>query len=129
MAKNVTSDLSRRERQIMEAVYHLEEASVAHVVERMPDDPDYHTIRVAMANLRDKGYLTHRKEGKKYIYTPVIPEDKAQKSALKHMVETFFKDSPSQAVLRLLDISSTDLTEEDIDEIQDWIDKVRSENK
>jgi len=127
MAQNITSELSRRERQIIEAVYQLEEASVADVVEKMPDNPDYHTIRVSMANLRDKGYLKHRREGKRYIYTPVIPEEKAQKSALRHMVETFFKDSPSQAVLKLLDISSTDLSDEDINEIQNWIDSAKSE--
>jgi predicted transcriptional regulator len=113
----------------MEAVYQLEEASVADVVKKMPDEPDYHTIRVAMANLREKGYLKHRREGKRYIYSPVISEEKAQKSALRHMVETFFKDSPSRAVLKLLDISSTDLSDKDIDEIQKWIDKTKSKNK
>lgn len=129
MPRNVTSELSRRERQIMEAVYQMEEASVADVVEKMPDDPDYHTIRVSMANLRDKGYLKYRREGKRYIYSPIIPEDKAQKSALRHMVETFFKDSPSKAVLKLLDISSGELSDEDINQIQKWIDDAKSKNK
>jgi BlaI family transcriptional regulator, penicillinase repressor len=129
MARNVTSDLSRRERQIMEAVYQMEESSVADVVEKMPDDPDYHTIRVSMANLRDKGYLKYKREGKRYIYSPIIPEDKAQKSALRHMVETFFKDSPSKAVLKLLDISSAELSDEDINQIQKWIDDAKSKNK
>lgn len=129
MARNVTSELSRRERQIMEAVYQMEETSVADVVEKMPDDPDYHTIRVSMANLRDKGYLKYRREGKRYIYSPIIPEDKAQKSALRHMVETFFKDSPSKAVLKLLDISSEELSDEDIGQIQKWIDDAKSKNE
>lgn len=129
MAQNVTSELSRRERQIMEAVYQMEEASVADVVVKMPDDPDYHTIRVSMANLRDKGYLKYRREGKRYIYSPIIPEDKAQKSALRHMVETFFKDSPSKAVLKLLDISSAELSDDDVNQIQKWIDNAKSKNE
>lgn len=129
MAQNVTSELSRRERQIMEAVYQMEEASVADTVEEMPDDPDYHTIRVSMANLRDKGYLKYRREGKRYIYSPVIPEGEAQKSALRHIVETFFKDSPSRAVLKLLDISSDELSEEDINHIQQWIYDAKEKNK
>lgn len=129
MARNVTSELSRRERQIMEAVYQMEETSVADVVEKMPDDPDYHTIRVSMANLREKGYLKYRREGKRYIYSPIISEDKAQKSALRHMVETFFKDSPSKAVLKLLDISSEELSDEDIGQIQKWIDDAKSKNE
>jgi len=129
MARNVTSKLSRRERQIMEAVYQMKEASVADVVEKMPDDPDYHTIRVSMANLRDKDYLKYRREGKRYIYSPVISEEKAQKSALRHMVDTFFKDSPSKAVLKLLDISSAELSDEDINQIQKWIDETKSKDK
>jgi len=111
----------------MDIVYRLGEATVAEVVKRIPDEPGYHPIRVAMANLEEKGLLRHRREGKRYVFSPVIPEDKAKRSALGHLLKTFFSDSPSQAILTLLDMSGSDLSERDLDEIRSWIEESRSE--
>lgn len=121
--------LSRRERQIMEAVYRLGEASVADVQEALPDTPDYHAVRVAMATLEDKGYLQHRQEGRRYIYSPEIPRDEAKRSALGHLVRTYFSGAPSEALLALLDMSAGDLSDEDIAELEAWIEEAKEADK
>ncbi len=111
----------------MDIVYRLGEATVADVVGHIPDEPGYHPIRVAMANLEEKGLLRHRREGKRYVFSPVIPEEKAKRSAIGHLLKTFFSDSPSRAILTLLDMSSSELSEEDLDEIRAWIEETKSE--
>lgn len=115
------SRLSRRERQIMEAVYRLGEADVAAVQEELPDTPDYHAVRVAMANLEDEGYLRHHQEGRRYVYSPEIPREKAKRSALGHLVRTYFAGAPSDVLLTLLNMSADELREEDIEELESWI--------
>lgn len=119
------SQLSRRERQIMEAVYRLGEADVASVQEELPDTPSYHAVRVAMAKLEDEGYLTHRREGRRYVYEPEIPQDEAKRSALGHLVRTYFSGAPSEALVALLDMSAGDLGEEDIAELEAWIEQAK----
>lgn len=121
------TQLSRRERQIMEAVYRLGEASVASVQDELPDTPGYHAVRVAMAKLEDKGYLTHRQEGRRYIYQPEIPHDEAKRSALGHLVHTYFSDAPSEVLLTLLNMSDGELDDEDIAELEAWIEDAKRE--
>lgn len=121
------TQLSRRERQIMEAVYRLGEASVADVQEELADSPDYHAVRVAMAKLEDKGYLGHRRDGRRYIYTPEIPRDEAKRSALGHLVRTYFSGAPSEVLLTLLNMSSGDLSDDDIAELEAWIEQAKDE--
>lgn len=115
------TQLSRRERQIMEAMYRLGEASVAAVQEELSDSPDYHAVRVAMAKLEEKGYLRHRQQGRRYIYTPEIPRDQAKRSALGHLVHTYFAGAPSEALLTLLNMSADALSDDDIAELEAWI--------
>ncbi|PQJ35545.1 hypothetical protein BSZ35_13870 [Salinibacter sp. 10B] len=119
--------LSRRERQIMEAVYRLGEASVAAVQDELPDDPDYHAVRVAMAKLEDKGHLCHRREGRRYIYKPEIPREEAKRSALGHLVRTYFSGAPSEVLLTLLNMSAEDLSTDDIAELEAWIEQAKDE--
>lgn len=119
------SRLSRRERQIMEAVYRLGEADVAAVQEELPDTPDYHAVRVAMANLEDEGYLRHRQEGRRYVYAPEIPREEAKRSALGHLVRTYFAGAPSDVLLTLLNMSADQLGEEDIEELESWIEHAK----
>lgn len=109
----------------MDIIYRLDEASVASVVDQMPDSPGYNTIRVTMSNLEKKGYLTHRQAGQRYVYTPMIPADKAKRSALGHLLKTFFSGSPSKAILTLLDMSSGRLSGDDLNEIAGWIESAR----
>lgn len=127
MEKPLHTHLSRRESQIMDAVYQLKEASVADVVERMPDEPSYNTVRVTLGILEKKGYLKHRKEGRRYVYSPMVPVEKAKRSAMGHLLKTFFSGSPSKAILTLLDMTSSKLSEEELEEISGWIDDAKEE--
>lgn len=117
--------LSRRESQIMDAIYHLGEASVAEVVERIADQPGYNTIRNTMAILERKGHLHHRREGQRYLYAPRDPLDHAKTSALRHLLHTFFDGSLPQAVVALLGASEQRLTDADLAEIARHINEAR----
>jgi predicted transcriptional regulator len=116
-ARSPHDALSRREREIMDVVYRLGEATAADVAQRLPDRPGYHTVRVTMAILEKKGVLSHRAEGTRYVYRPVMPLDRAKRSALDHTVRTFFKSSARSAILALLDMSAARLTRAELDEI------------
>lgn len=111
----------------MDAIYQLGEATVAEVVERMPDDPSYNTVRVTLGILEKKGYLKHREEGRRYVYGPVLSPKKAKRSAMQHMLKTFFSGSPSKAILALLDMSATDISEDELREISSWVEEVKGE--
>jgi predicted transcriptional regulator len=120
-------NLSRRERQIMDIVYHLGEASVAEVVERIPDRPSYNTVRNTMAILERKGHLRHRQEGVRYLFAPIDSVDLAKRSAMSHLLDTFFQGSRPKAVLALLGSSEPRLSKEDLAEIAAYIEKARQE--
>ena len=109
----------------MDAVYRLNEATVSEVVDMMPDDPAYNTVRVTLGILEKKGFVQHRQEGPRYVYYPTVPVEKAKTSVMSHMLRTFFEGSTSEAILALLDSPSSDLTEEDLEEISRWIENAR----
>lgn len=117
--------LSRRESQIMDIIYRLNEATVSEVVSMMPDDPAYNTVRVTLGILEKKGFLQHRQDGQRYVYSPTVPVEKAKRSVMNHMLRTFFQGSSSQAILTLLDMESEALAPEDLDEIAGWIEGVK----
>jgi BlaI family penicillinase repressor len=125
MSHPVHLHLSRRESQIMDIIYSLGEASVAEVVERMPDQPGYNTVRNTMAILEKKGHLRHRQEGQRYLYAPADPVDEAKRSAVRHLLNTFFHGSPSKAALAVLGTSDRHLTKEDLDEIAEFLERAR----
>ena len=129
MSPDQHRDLSRRERQIMDALYRLGEGSVRDVLGRMPRDASYGTVRVTLGVLAEKGYVRFRSEGRRYVYTPVVAADAAKRSALGHLMKTFFAGSPGQAVLALLEMSSEDLSERDLEEIRSWIEQVREDEE
>lgn len=120
--------LSRRERQIMDMIYRLGEASAADVARRLTDRPATNTVRVTMGILERKGFLTHRTDGPRYVYAPTVPLDRAQRSALRHLLTTFFASSPASAILTLLDMSSARLTSTQLDEVAGWIERARKES-
>jgi predicted transcriptional regulator len=97
-------DLSRRERQIMDIIYRRGQASVAEVLEELPDPRSYSTIRTLMGILEKKGHLTHKEDDARYIYLPTVPQAKARTSALKRLVKTFFNNSVDDTVLALLEL-------------------------
>ena len=113
--------LSRREREIMNALYRLGEASVAEVVAQLGDDAGYDTVRVILGILEKKGFTRHRTEGQRYIYAPAVPKDRAGQLAARELLRTCFGGAPSRAVLTLLDVSDASLSAEDLDEISEWI--------
>jgi len=90
----------------MDAVFALEEATVAH-----------DSVRVTMAILEKKGYLTHRQEGGRNVYRPTVPRERARRSAMRHLTETFFDGSPKRAILAFLEMSGDRLSEEEMEEI------------
>ena len=127
MDRSLHLHLSRRESQIMDAVYRLGEASVADVVDRMPDDPSYNTVRVTLGILEKKGFVQHREDGNRYLYAPTIPREKAKDSALQHVLQTFFEGSSSKAIIALLGLKGERLSKDDLDDISEWIEKARRE--
>ena len=125
MSKPHFADLSRREREIMDILYRLGEAGAAEVAAKMRDDPGYDSVRVTLGILERKGHLKHRQDGRRYVYLPTVPHQKATRSAMRNLLKTFFRGSPSKAVLSLLDMSSQRLSCDELDEIADWIEKER----
>jgi BlaI family penicillinase repressor len=121
--------LSRRERQIMDILYQRGKASASEVREAMKDAPSYSAVRALLRVLEDKGHAKHESDGLKYVYVPVVTRDKAKRSAVKQLLETFFSDSPEQIVAALLDVSSRRLTREELDRMAAMIEKAKKEGK
>src|SRR4051794_27556025 len=107
------SALGARERQIMDAIYALGEASVADVLARLPDPPSYSAVRTMIRSLEAKGLLRHRQEATKYIYRPAHSREAAKRSALTHLLRTFFGGSAADAAAALLDPSVATLSDEE----------------
>jgi BlaI family penicillinase repressor len=121
--------LSRRERQIMDILYQRGKSSASEVLEAMADPPGYSAVRAMLRVLERKGHVKHQAEALKYVYFPTVARDKAKRSAVKHLLDTFFKDAPEQAVAALLDVSSTRLTRAELDRMAEMIEKAKKEGK
>jgi BlaI family penicillinase repressor len=126
---NSPDGLSRRERQIMDILYQHGKSSATEVREAMPDAPSYSAVRAMLRVLEDKGHVRHQAEGLKYVYLPTVTREKAKRSAVKHLLDTFFHDSPEQVVAALLDVSSTRMTREELNRMAEMIDKARKEGR
>jgi predicted transcriptional regulator len=129
MSKESPLDLGRRERQIVEAVYQLGEASVADVRAELADPPSYSAVRAMLGLLVDKGVLKFRRDGKRYLYRPATPKEKARKSALRSLLKTFFGGRATEAVAALLEVSAGDLTDEDLDRLRALVDQAQREGR
>ena len=123
------ADLGRRERQIVESVYRLGRASVAEVLESLPDPPSYSAVRALMRILEEKGHLSHEQDGPRYVYLPTVPRDAAQASALSHLVRTFFGGSAEAAVAALLDLPEHGMSEGELDRLSRLIDDARGQGR
>jgi BlaI family penicillinase repressor len=121
--------LSRRERQIMDIVYEAREATAQQILERLPSPPSYSAVRALLRVLEQKGHLLHRQDGPRYVYAPRLAKDKARKSALAHLKQTFFDGSTTDVVAALLDLSEADLSEDDYRALTELIDKARGEGR
>ena len=122
-------DLSRRERQIMDVIYRRGRATVSDVLEEIPDPPSYSTVRALLGKLEDKGHLAHHEDGPRYVYAATLPRDKAQATAVNRLLRTFFAGSPVNAVAALLDSSSSDLSDEDLQQLDSLIRQARKRGK
>ena len=129
MSKHPHLHLSRRERQIMDAVYRLNRASAADVLENMPDPPSYSAVRTMLRLLEEKGYLKHEQDGPRYVYAPTLSRDKARQSALKQLMQTFFDNSTEEAVAALIDMSRAKLSDEELNRLSELIEKARKEGR
>jgi BlaI family transcriptional regulator, penicillinase repressor len=94
--------LTRRERQIMDILYQLERATVGEVLSKLADKTNYSTVRAQLRVLEEKGHVRHEEHGLRYVYLPCVPREVARRSALRHLVETFFEGSTEKAVAALL---------------------------
>jgi predicted transcriptional regulator len=119
--------LSRRERQIMDILYELGRATAADVMTALPGDPSDSTVRTQLRVLEAKGHVRHEEDGQKYVYLPVVPRRVVRKSALKHVVNTFFDGSVEKVVAALLGPDGGKLTDEELDRIADLVSKARAE--
>lgn len=122
-------NLSRRERQIMDIIYESGEASAAHVLEKLPNPPSYSAVRALLRILEEKGHLTHRQDGPRYMFSPTVPHKTARENALKHLLQTFFDNSTERAVAALLDISEDQLSEEDYQRLLEKIEEAQKEGR
>jgi predicted transcriptional regulator len=128
MAKSTThTSLPRRERQIMDVLYRRGRATAAEVMSELPGEPNYSTVRTQLRVLEDKGHVRHDEEGGRYVYAPAIPRHAARKSALKHLVETFFDGSAEQVVAAVLGGEASRLSDEDLERISGLIEKARKD--
>ena len=119
--------LSRRERQIMDVIYKLGRATASDVHELLVDQPSYSTVRAQLRVLEEKGFVKHEEQGPRYVYRPTTSRDKARRSALQHLVDTFFGGSAEEVVATLLDESSTKMTDEELERLSDLIERARKE--
>jgi predicted transcriptional regulator len=118
-------DLSRRERQIVDILYSQGRATAAEVQAALPEPPSYSAVRAMLRILEEKGHVRHEQDGPRYVYLPTIARDNAKRSALRHMLQTFFDGSAEQAISALLDDSSARLSDSELDRLAQLIDQAR----
>jgi len=122
-------DLSRRERQIMDSIYRRGRATAAEVLTDLPDPPSYSAVRTMLRLLEEKGHLRHEQDGPRYVYLPTVARENARVSALQHLVSTFFNGSTEQAMAALLELSDSDLSDEQLGRLQQLIESARAEGR
>ena len=101
--------LGRRERQITEAIFRLGRATVGEVLAELPDPPSYSAVRAILGKLEKKGFVRHQEDGPRYVYLPAVPTERARRTAMQHLVETFFQGSAESAAAALLGLGDTEL--------------------
>ena len=121
--------LSRRERQVLDVLHRLGRASAADVRDALTDPPSDSAVRTHLRILEEKGHIRHEQDGPRYIYLPVQPREEAGLSALRHLTKTFFGDAPTRAVAALLDDASADLSDADLDRLDDLIQRARAQGR
>ena len=127
--KKPVEDLARRERQIMDVIHQLGEATVTEVLEQLSAPPSYSSVRTMIRHLETKGLLSHRQDGKRYVYKATQSREAASRSALRKLMDVFFAGSATDAVAAILDVSSESLEPADLDRMAKLIKHARTEGK
>ena len=125
MTKQTHNDLSRRERQIVDILYANGRATAAEVQAALPEPPSYSAVRAMLRILEDKGHVRHEQDGPRYVYVPTVARDNAKRSALRHVLQTFFDGSAEQAISALLDDRAAQLSDGELDRLADLIKHAR----
>ena len=123
------AQLSRRERQILDVLYQRGPSTVAEIQAGLPNSPGYSAVRALLRILEDKGHIKHQERGPAYVYMPKVSRDRARRSALAHMIQTFYDGSAGQAMTALLDASAGDMSDEELDRLAEVIAKARKEGR
>jgi predicted transcriptional regulator len=129
MKKDGHRNLSRRERQIMDILYQRGRASASEIQQAMADAPTYSAVRAKLRVLEEKGHIRHEEEALRYVYVPMVARDSARRSALRHLLSTFFENSVEQAVAALVDLSAANLSREELDRISGLIEDAKKEGE
>jgi predicted transcriptional regulator len=127
MTRAAHHDLSRRERQIIDALYKLGRGSAAEIRAELPAAPSYSAVRSLLRILEEKGHVRHEQDGPRYVYLPMVTRDSAKRSAMRHLLQTFFEGSTAQAMSALLDVSSSRLDDAELDRLKRVIDQARKQ--
>ena len=129
MAKQAALNLSRREQQIMDSIYQRGQASVSEVLSDLPDPPSYSSVRALLRILEEKGHLKHKKVGPRYVYMATRSRSHAGRTAIRRLLTTFFDDSVEKTVAALLDVSEAQLSDEQLDGLNQLINQARQEKQ
>jgi BlaI family transcriptional regulator, penicillinase repressor len=129
MANGAEEQLTRRERQIMDVVYRFGSVTAATVQAELPDPPSYSAVRAMLRKLEDKGHLTHREQGARYVYEATVPRESAQETALERLVRTFFDGSPKRTVQALLELKREEWSERELEELSAMIERARRKGR
>src|SRR5215831_19181489 len=113
----------------MDVLYRKGRATAAEVLENVPDPPGYSSIRALLRILEEKGHVRHEKDGARYVFAPTVSRNTAKRSAIRHLLKTFFEGSPELVVAALLDVSSAKLSNEELDRLKKLIDESRERDK
>jgi len=128
-ARPLPPALSRRERQIMDILYKRGRATASEVMDELPGDPHSSTVRTQLRVLEEKGHVSHEEEGLRYVYVPAVPRRAARKSALRHLVDTFFDGSAEQVVAAVLGGEGSRLSDKELDRIAELVAKAKKEGE
>jgi predicted transcriptional regulator len=128
MSEALSSQLSRRERQIMDVIYRHGKVTAAEVLAELPDPPSYSAVRAMLRLLEEKGHVRHEQDGPRYVYLPTVNRDKARRSALRHLVRTFFDGSTEDAVAALLQ-NDAGMRDEELERLSQMIDAAKKEGR
>lgn len=124
-----SKNLSRRERQIMDVIYAMGQATAAEVHERLPEPPSYSAVRAMLRILEEKGHLRHEQDGPRYVYLPTIGRETASRTAIEHLIRTFFDGSPASAAAALLQAADGRIAEADLEALSRMIERARAEGR